>query len=140
MEKLYVPLEGCKERLNGRSLNSMRVKQLREKAISPESFTQLKTNPYLEIWDLDYYSTSDEEDNDSGKESEDDDTGDSADSEDDSFDEDGQPKPKAKVASSDTDATASTPLIESPTAPEPNLVPPTEKTNEIKEPKPGRGI
>ena len=31
----------------------------------------IRDDPYLEIWDLDYYSTSDEEDNDSGKESED---------------------------------------------------------------------
>ena len=29
----------------------------------------MQKNPYLEIWDVDYYSTSDEEDNDSGKES-----------------------------------------------------------------------
>ena len=41
----------------------------------------MKQNPYLEVWDLDYYSTSDEEDNDSGKESESDDDTDSNDSE-----------------------------------------------------------
>ena len=40
----------------------------------------LMANAYLEVWDLDYYSTSDEEDNDSGKESSSEDE-DSADSE-----------------------------------------------------------
>ena len=42
----------------------MRLKQIRESAISETTFQQLKRNPYLEIWDVDYYSTSDEEDND----------------------------------------------------------------------------
>ena len=70
MELLYKPLEQCKPYLNGRSLNAMRVKQIRDKALSEETHQSLLTNPYLEIWDLDYYSTSDEEDNDSGKEGE----------------------------------------------------------------------
>ena len=48
----------------------MRLKQMREKALSQQTQQELKTNPYLEVWDVDYYSTSDEEDNDSGKESE----------------------------------------------------------------------
>jgi len=60
------------------------VKQLRKKAQSPETFTALRQNPYLEIWDIDYYSTSDEEDNDSGKESE---SSSQEDSEDDSADQ-----------------------------------------------------
>ena len=47
---------------------------------------RLQTNPYLEIWDVDYYSTSDEEDNDEGKESESD-SEESHDSEDDQNDE-----------------------------------------------------
>ena len=29
-----------------------------------DSYRNLQRNPYLEIWDLDYYSTSDEEDDD----------------------------------------------------------------------------
>ena len=48
----------------------MRLKQMREKALSQQTQQELKNNPYLEVWDVDYYSTSDEEDNDSGKESE----------------------------------------------------------------------
>lgn len=70
MEALYKPLEQCKERLCGRSMNAMRLKQIRERALSEETFSEMQRNPYLEIWDVDYYSTSDEEDNDSGKESE----------------------------------------------------------------------
>ena len=89
MEKLYKPLEDCKARLNGRSLNAMRLKQIREKALSQKTYTELQSNPYLEIWDIDYYSTSDEEDNDSGKESESDsDSRSSQDSEVDSSDKD----------------------------------------------------
>ena len=42
-------------------------------------------NPYLEIWDIDYYSSSDEEDNDSDRESEE--SGESDDSEEDSGEE-----------------------------------------------------
>ena len=80
MELLYKPLEACKPELNGRSLNAMRLKQIREKALSQETHQSMTTNPYLEVWDLDYYSTSDEEDNDSGKESESEET-DSQDSE-----------------------------------------------------------
>ena len=80
MELLYKPLEACKPHLNGRSLNAMRLKQIREKALSLETHQSMSTNPYLEVWDLDYYSTSDEEDNDSGKESESEET-DSQDSE-----------------------------------------------------------
>jgi len=48
----------------------MRLKNIRQKAFAPETMQRLQTNPYLEIWDVDYYSTSDEEDNDEGKESE----------------------------------------------------------------------
>ena len=42
----------------------MHVKKVREKALSQETYDELKSNPYLEVWDVDYYSTSDEEDND----------------------------------------------------------------------------
>ena len=37
MELLYKPLEQCKPYLNGRSLNAMRVKQIRDKALSEET-------------------------------------------------------------------------------------------------------
>ena len=69
MEKLKVPLEECQSRVEGRSMNAMRVKELRQKAVSAETKQKLTENPYLEIWDIDYYSTSDEEDNDSEKNS-----------------------------------------------------------------------
>ena len=39
--------------------------------MSEQTQKWLRDDPYYEIWDVDYYSTSDEEDNDSGKESED---------------------------------------------------------------------
>ena len=41
MEKLYKPLEECKPRLNGRSLNAMRLKQIRERALSQKTYTDL---------------------------------------------------------------------------------------------------
>ena len=43
---------------------------MREKAVSEESRQKLQQNPYLEIWEIDYYSSSDEEDNDSDREKE----------------------------------------------------------------------
>lgn len=43
---------------------------MREKAASEETRQKLQQNPYLEIWEIDYYSSSDEEDNDSDREKE----------------------------------------------------------------------
>ena len=43
---------------------------MREKAVSEETRKKLQKNPYLEIWEIDYYSSSDEEDNDSDREKE----------------------------------------------------------------------
>lgn len=96
MEKLYTTLDDCKPRLNGRSLNAMRLKQIREKALSQNTYTELQNNPYLEIWDVDYYSTSDEEDNDSGKES--DSESDSRSSQDSEVDSDEKNESKTKQA------------------------------------------
>ena len=73
MERLYVPLNRCGDFLKGSSKNAVRLKQIREQALSEQTQRHLQDDPYLEIWDVDYYSTSDEEDNDSGKESEDED-------------------------------------------------------------------
>ena len=67
MEKFKVSLEDCQSNVDGRTKNAMRVKELRQKAMSDETHQKLKQNPYLEIWDVDYYSTSDDEDNDSDK-------------------------------------------------------------------------
>ena len=96
MEKLYTPLDQSKSNLDGRSLNNIRVKEIRQRAVSENTINNLRENPYLEIWDIDYYSTSDEEDNDSGKESEDE--GSSADSEDDEGDKNEEEKSKGDDA------------------------------------------
>lgn len=70
MESHAVSFEECqKTNLAGRSMNYMRLKEMRKRATSSGTFIDLQENPYLEIWDVDYYSTSDEEDNDSDKES-----------------------------------------------------------------------
>ncbi len=81
MEKDYVTLDECKQNVLGRSNNAMRVKNIRAVAHSEQTLDRMRKNPYLEIWDIDYYSTSDSEDNDEGKESESEES--SADSEDD---------------------------------------------------------
>mmetsp|Transcript_24414 Transcript_24414/g.30350 ORF Transcript_24414/g.30350 Transcript_24414/m.30350 type:complete len:147 (-) Transcript_24414:962-1402(-) len=65
MEKLAKSFDDSRGGLYGRSMNAMRVRELRSKALSQETLDSLQSNPYLEIWDVEYYSTSDEEDNDS---------------------------------------------------------------------------
>ena len=70
---------------------------MREVARGPQSLQNLQSNPYVEIWDLNYFSSSDEEDNDSGKESEDDDSDSEVDSDEKkSEDEDEQDKKSAE--------------------------------------------
>lgn len=46
-------------------MNAMRLKDIRKKALSAESYQRLKQEEQFQVWDLDYYSTSDEEDDDS---------------------------------------------------------------------------
>ena len=71
MERLQVSLEEAEQtKLDGRSKNGILVKEMREKAVSEETRQKLQQNPYLEIWEIDYYSSSDEEDNDSDREKE----------------------------------------------------------------------
>ena len=78
----------------------MRVKNIRAVAHSEQTLERMRKNPYLEIWDIDYYSTSDSEDNDEGKESESEES--SADSEDDQKDNQEEEK-KDESQSADTD-------------------------------------
>lgn len=71
MEQLAVSLETAADtKLDGRSRNGIRVKELRQIALSEQTRQKLIQDPYLEIWEIDYYSSSDEEDNDSERESE----------------------------------------------------------------------
>ena len=56
--KVDILLESEKN-LQGRSKNYIRTKTLRLEAQSLETFQKLKDNPYFEIWDCDYYSTTD---------------------------------------------------------------------------------
>lgn len=42
MEQLYTPLEGCRPNLTGRSLNAMRLQNIRKTAFSEDSFQRLK--------------------------------------------------------------------------------------------------
>lgn len=71
MQHLQVPFKDQKSRLTGRSVNFIRLKETRRKAVSEETLSKLEENPYQEIWDIDYYSSTDEEDNDEDEEGED---------------------------------------------------------------------
>ena len=93
-----VPLSDCSFNLLGRSENFIHVKKLREKAMTQKSLELLRENPYYEVWDLDYYSTSDEED-----EGDDDDDGDTDDSEVDSEEEKKSPGKSDKVEDGNKD-------------------------------------
>ena len=66
MEKLSVSLEEANgSRLDARSKNFTHIKELRQSAESDETRQKLLQDPYLEIWEIDFLSSSDEEDDNS---------------------------------------------------------------------------
>jgi|Transcript_41062 hypothetical protein len=136
MEKLTKSFDDSRSGLYGRSMNAMRVRELRSKALSQETLDSLQSNPYLEIWDVEYYSTSDEEDNDSegGSNSEED-------SEIDSAEKNGVEEKKGEEEEKgEEDTKAEEVSSEKPAAESTKDAAATESPEEDKKPKPVKGI
>ena len=62
----------------GRSRNYIRQKELKNEACNLKTLKEIKENPYFDIWDVSYFSTSDEEDEDDPSSDEDSDSSEEA--------------------------------------------------------------